>query len=472
MNSANLKKQDLTKNTLLLATGTLMTKGLQFIMMPFFSRWLSTEDFGRFDLLCTYVALLIPVLNFATGEAIFRFSVDEIDLKKIKEYISGGFVLAFSNFLIFSVIALMLNFFRLIHYIIPFLFLLMMQLCNVYLQSYLRAVKKLKIYSISNALTTLCTAISVSVLILVAGMGLDGIIYGYALGYFCGNVWIVVCSRYWTFFSITSVRWEVVKKLIRYSLPLVPNDLSWWVLNASDRQIINIFLGASANGVYAIAHKIPGLCSSIFSMFGISWQQSVVENISEPESKKYFNDIYNKMVVTLISTCIGLLSVNFILFHFIFDIRYVSAENYAPILITAIAFSSLSLFFGGIQIGLKRPKENGISTVAGAVVNLLVHLGLIKIVGLYAAAISTMVANLFVMWLRRYRLRKDIIFCLEKKSFIYIGLYFYFIVSCYLFQNALWLNVVNLLFAVAIFIKANIGLIGDLKCRFFTSRKQ
>ena len=47
----------LAKNTILLSIGTFMTKGLSFIMVPIFSRWLSTEDYGTFDLLCMLLYL-------------------------------------------------------------------------------------------------------------------------------------------------------------------------------------------------------------------------------------------------------------------------------------------------------------------------------------------------------------------------------------------------------------------------------
>ena len=77
----------LAKNTILLSIGTFMTKGLSFIMVPIFSRWLSTEDYGTFDLLCTYVTLLIPLIGLASNEALFRFSMDE-KARMVKENIS------------------------------------------------------------------------------------------------------------------------------------------------------------------------------------------------------------------------------------------------------------------------------------------------------------------------------------------------------------------------------------------------
>ena len=55
-------KDSLMKNTLLLSMGTFLTKGLSFIMVPFFSKWLSTAEYGSFDLMATYVTLLLPLI--------------------------------------------------------------------------------------------------------------------------------------------------------------------------------------------------------------------------------------------------------------------------------------------------------------------------------------------------------------------------------------------------------------------------
>ena len=68
-----MKKTSLMKNTLLLSIGTMMTKGINLLMIPLFSRWLSTEDYGMFDLFVTYVSLLIPFISCQVRMRFFVF---------------------------------------------------------------------------------------------------------------------------------------------------------------------------------------------------------------------------------------------------------------------------------------------------------------------------------------------------------------------------------------------------------------
>ena len=96
-------KTNLAKNTILLSAGTLLTNILQFVMVPFFSSWLSTSDYGAFDLCITYVALLMPIINLASGEAVFRYSLDANDEDR-KKHISNGLAIVAINTVIFSCI--------------------------------------------------------------------------------------------------------------------------------------------------------------------------------------------------------------------------------------------------------------------------------------------------------------------------------------------------------------------------------
>lgn len=461
----------LAKNTLLLAAGNILTKGLLFVMVPFFSRWLSTEDYGFFDLLCTYVSLLIPVINLATGEAVFRFSIQkDTTPDQRKTYISNGFAIVCINCTIAVAVLLGIKLKTGWIMAVPFIFLLLGELFNRYFQSYLRALKKLNIYSFCSAFCVIIISVLVTIFVRFMGMGLEGIVYGYAFGYIIGDICIAVFTKFISNFSPARISKDGMKALIRYSYPLIPNNISWWVINVSDRFVIKLVIGAAANGIYAISNKIPAICSAVFGMFNISWQQAateIVESGNETEIKTYFNDIYNSVVKRLLSICIGILSCNFVFFRWIFDAKYIEGYVYSPILITAIIFMLLSQFFGGIQISLKMPMENGVTTVAGAICNIILNVVTIKWFGLYAAAFSTLISYYLVEILRKRKLRKHVVFQLDKGNYRNIGMYVYFLVCSY-FINHTILSGVNFLLACVVFVYLN----KDFVQKFLPSQKQ
>lgn len=445
-----MKKTNLTKNTILLSIGTIMTKGINLLMIPLFSSWLSTEDYGSFDLLCTYVSLLIPFITMSSSDAIFRFSVDKDDEKEKIRYISTGFFISAVNAIVFSLVIAVVGFWGHWNMAVPFITLLVTELFNNHLQGFMRALKKLSIYSFASVITTFGIAIAVTVLVLGFHLGLSGIIYGYALGYLIGEILLIFVTRYWKYLNFSLVNMKTAKELIGYAYPLIPNNICWWFINVSDRTLINLFLGNTFNGIYAIAYKVPNFCASIFNVFSISWQEAAVDLLDSNDRNNYYNNIYNRTVATMISLCGGLLALNFFLFQYIFDVRYYDAKLYSPILITSVIFGALTQYFGGIQISLKRTKENGLTTMIGAAINVIIDLMLINQIGLYAAALSTLVANVAICAIRYIRLTKEVHFKLDGKTWLFVTYYLYLLLMSY-WCETLELSFLNLLISCIMF---------------------
>lgn len=448
------KRDSLVKNTALLAFGTILTKGLLFVMVPFFSRWLSTEDYGIFDVLCTYVTLLIPVIGLASNEALFRFSMDVETKEEKKKYVSNCLTIFTVNSAIFFLVLLIVR--VAFHWELALYFFLLAigEVYNMHLRGFLRAIKHIDIYSFASAITTVLIAIFVTIFVRVLGMGLNGIILGYAMGYIIGDLLIVLITKYWTYIDIRSISVSGIKELIKYSIYLVPNSIAWWFINVSDRTIIQLVLGAASNGIYAIAYKIPNILSSIFGVFSVSWQQSATESVNDANRDEYYNKVYNTLIATLLTLCCGVLSLNSWLFNYIFDARYFAGHLYAPILIGGNVFSTLSQYYGSIQISLKQPKENGKTTIIGAVANLIVHLALVKFIGLYAAAISTVVSQIVVCAFRYNKLKKIITVRMNKSSIVYFIIYLGFTASAYYITNT-YFNIFSVAIATALVIYAN-----------------
>lgn len=454
LSEVQLTKHSLARNTFLLSLGAFMNKGINFIMVPLFSSWLSTSDYGTFDLLCTYATLLVPFISLASSEALFRFGVEGGEAGRRAKYITTSLVIDCVGFILASAAIVFLVLACDWKYGICLIPLLLGELGMNHFQGVLRALKKLDVYSACNVVSTLMTALATTVFVLVLGMGLQGIAFGYALGNILGCIAIVIATKYWRYVSIESFSLEALREIVTYSLPLIPNNVSWWVINVSDRTLIGMFMGAAANGIYAIACKIPNFCSSVFGVFSLSWQETASDLVDSAERNRYFNYVFNTTIVTMLTLCAGVLSLNFPLFYWLFDARYREAFLYTPILVSSVAVNSLALYFGGIQISLKQPKENGITTIWGAVINVTINFLLIPFMGIWAAAISTLAANVVIAFLRWRKLKNSIHFSLELKAVIALTFYTYFFLMSYWCKD--WvLFLVNLAFAFCFFCWGN-----------------
>ena len=427
------RESRLAKNTSILAFGTICTKGIMFFMTPLYAAWLSVGDYGTFDVITTYSSLLIPFATLSVSEALFRFMLDTKTTGQKKAiastafaiYCIGGGIIVVAGALVASVrndlapLAL-----SVVTYVIA-------EMLYNYAMTALRGLKHLDQYALGNILFVLGLAIATVVTVYVLDLGLEGILIGYAIGDIAAVVVMGRLSKFHQLISFASVALSELKEMLKYSIPVLPNAISWWIINASDRAIISVFLGSEANAVYAIANKLSGLCSTLFSVFHLSWQQSATEALEDSDRDRYYSGVFSAITRTIASICIVVIGINHLFFDVLFSAAYSEGRYIAPILAFAVLLSVQAQFIGGIYVALKWSKKNGATTLVAAVVNAGLNLVLISELGLYAAAFSTLVSYAVLLTLRLVDVRRKIGLKVSSDSIASMGLTLGFVAASY-----------------------------------------
>lgn len=391
----------LFQNTIVVSAGTFISKGILFALTIFFSYQLTAEAYGRLDIFTTYITLLIPLIGFDSDVTMFRFAWTAEQKSEKISLITNCFFIYSVNVVVCCIILLVYGILSGWELWFSFSILIVGEIYNHYLGGYLRATKRLTLYSICNIVTTIFVAVLSIIVGCFVFSGLKWVILGYGIGYILGDLFIIFVSKYWEFWNVRHISFSAIKRLISFSYSLIPNDMAWWVINASDRTVIRFFLGSSANGIYAMAYKLPNILSQIISPFNFSWQQSATEHISEKENTKYFNSVYNNATVVFVSFCCIVLSLNSLVFSHIFDRKYIEGIVYVPILIGGTVVAFLNQFYGSMQIANKCPEENGRTAIVGAASNFFIHILFVKKIGLFAAALSTLLSQIIVCIIRK-----------------------------------------------------------------------
>ena len=76
------RKKQLAKNTAILTAGKICTQCVSFLLLPLYTAFLDPSDYGVVDLITTYVALILPILNLQIDMGLFRFLLDVRDDEK------------------------------------------------------------------------------------------------------------------------------------------------------------------------------------------------------------------------------------------------------------------------------------------------------------------------------------------------------------------------------------------------------
>lgn len=442
------KKKELAKNTVIIFLGKVCTQLISFFLLPLYTGYLTTKQYGIVDLIQTYVRLLVPLLTIELEMGVFRFLIDVRGKEKdTKEVMSNNFTILFSSLLIFSVLYIIVTCFWHIDY--RWLILFDIFICTIAgnLLQVARGFGKTLDYSIACIITGVMTVVLNIILIVFGGLRVEGMVISMAVANGLGALYLFIKLKMYKYFSNKLINTKLIKSMIKYSAPLVPNSLSWWVVSVSDRSIISLVLGAASNGIYAISNKFPTLLSSVFAIFNMSWCESATLHINSDDRDEFFSDICNTVVKLFSALGVGMIACMPFVFPLLINPNYNEAFIYIPVLALGVVFNVGVSLYSSIYIAKKMTKEVAATSVMGAIINIVVNIALIKFIGLWAATISTMISYFSMMMYRHFDLKKHINIKYEKGLFIKTILIFTFAIILY-YQRNMILNIINLLVVV------------------------
>lgn len=401
------KHKDLAKNTVIMLIGKIFTQFLSFFLLPLYTHTLPAEDYGSVDLVMSYIGLLVPVITIQQEMAVFRYLVDvRQDRMKRAQVVATALkslVLRLSCFLIPAVLA---SFFINWQYFYIVLFAgSMVAISNLLLQIARGFGENVK-YTIGSSIAGVVTITSNLILICLLRMGAGSILISSALANLCCSLYLFMSLGIVQHLKIAKPEKKLRNRMLKYSWPLVPNGISWWMINASDRTIVSIFLGTAMNGIYAVANKFPSILSSFLGIFTLSWTESASVHINDDDRDEFFSSVARNTVRMFSSLGVLVIAAMPLVFDIIIGPNYREAYNYIPIAMLGVLFNCMVSTYSAIYVAKKMTKQVATTSLFCAIINIVIDLVLIHFIGLYAAMVSTAVAYLTMTIYRHFDLKK------------------------------------------------------------------
>ena len=450
------REKNLAKNTIIITIGKICTQLITFFLLPLYTGILSTEEYGTVDLLNTLVSLLLPIVTFQVEQAVFRELI-EVRGKKDKEskIISSAVITVMFQCIVYLIIFALISPFINNHYKF---FLATNVVANIFLSLFLQIARGFgdnKKYAFASFISALSTIVFNVLFLVVIKLGANGMLLGTMLGQIVATIYLFISLKLYKYLKVKDYKKEVIKSLWKYSLPLIPNAISWWVFNASDRVIASAFLGVDQNGILAASLKFSAVYITFYNIFNMSWTESISIAIKDDDVSDYFNKMFNIVLRLFTAMAVGMIACMPFVFPIMINEKFSAGYGLIPISIVGSLFNVVVGLISVIYVAEKNTKAIASTSIVSAVINIIVHLVLIKFIGLYAAVISTFVA-FFVMSIYRlmdageryFKIKMDMKFIIQSL----IGLIFVFI-SYYI--NNIYLNAFVVLFAVLFAIYIN-----------------
>jgi O-antigen/teichoic acid export membrane protein len=264
--------KNLLKDSFTFAVGSSGSKVIVFFLIPYYTFYISKDDFGTYDLINTSVNLVFPIITLAIYESTLRFNLEEntdkssILSNSIIIFVIGSiFTLAASTL---SIIIFNLN----IMNSISTCLLILLNAFQKILVQYIRGIKKVKLFVINGVIISILTSLMSILLVGVLKLELKGILYASTISIFISNIYLLKFSNLYKMIQVSKIDFSMLKNMLKYSIPLIPNTLSLWITSSSNRFFILFFLGSSSNGLFAVAYKFAAIMTLNNSFVFQAWQ--------------------------------------------------------------------------------------------------------------------------------------------------------------------------------------------------------
>ena len=390
------------------AIGNLGSKIITFAMVPLYTFFVkNTGDFGYYDLCLTVIFLIMPLATLQLRDGAFRFLLETQDQRERSKIITFIYRTLLTSVMVSLVATILLAMFTSIGYLWYCLLLLLAMSFFEVITQVARGLGNNKDFVAAGIISSMGIGVFSIVLVAFAGLGIKGIFLANILARLVAIMFLELKLHIFaTYFKFNIDLGKAGRDILKYSLPLLPGSLCWWLTGSSDRWFINHFVGIDANGIYAVAFRFNGIILTLSTIFYQAWQETAILQYNSQDRDKFFSKMFNTYIGVLAILLTAYTFTLKLFYPVIVDANYQESVNYLyPMGISAVIFALSAFFDMGYQCAKDTPRTLPAIFLA-AVVNLVCNLVLVKYIGVYGAIITSIITYLVLFIYRLHDMKR------------------------------------------------------------------
>ncbi|MDD3230833.1 MAG: polysaccharide biosynthesis C-terminal domain-containing protein [Oscillospiraceae bacterium] len=405
------KYKTLASNALLISIGTFGSKLLVFLMVRFYTGYLTPADYGTADLLTQTANLLIPLFSLGITDGVFRFAIDRKGARA--SVFTSGFYTVTVGCIFLLAARPLLEFVPAINGYAWLIAAFVAASCyHALCAQFIRAQGNTTLFAVQGLINT-ALVIGLNILFLaVFRLGITGYVLSVAVANLITTILLVFKQRLWQQLVLCP-RPGLLRKMFHYSIPLIPTSIFWWITSVSDRYMVSAFLGSEATGIYSVAYKIPTILTILSTVFMDAWQLSAVTESAgdRREHVHFYSKVWSAFQVAMFLCGACIIAFSQVEIKLLAAESYYSAWTYIPLLAMAMVFASFASFTGSVYVVTRKSNLSLWTAMLGAVINVVLNLLLIPSkLGVQGAAVATFASYFVVFIVRAVSSRKLIPF--------------------------------------------------------------
>lgn len=384
------------KHGLVYGLGILLSRSITFILVPVYTYHLTPDDYGILEILFRFAEITSIFIGAGLGLTIIRFYTLEEGEERKNAVVTTA--LSFVSVIGLTLVALLS--FR-AEFLAHLLFSNYdhINLIRMTLAICLGEALFIIPLTFMQARVSSGLFVTFSIMKLVLGLALN--IYFVAVieqgmrGVLTANLITVMVSAavvlVWSFRQTgMSVRLDLLKKMLKFGLPLVPGSLFLFILNSGDRFFLQKYTTDAVLGLYSLGYKLGTIIMiMILVPFNKVWSVYVFKISKQDNCRSIYRSVFKLLMFGYVALGLGLSLFSRELVEIASAVEYLEAYRIIPLVVLSYLFWTASTFFDlGFYLTDKtvyKPFLMGF----GAGLILLLYWWLIPIYDMYGAAFAT-----------------------------------------------------------------------------------
>jgi O-antigen/teichoic acid export membrane protein len=387
------------KHSVIYGLGDLASKSIGFAMIPVYTHYLSTAQYGVLELVDLTSYVLGLLLAMGISQSVVRFYYEYPDTERKHQVISIALItiwvvsaVALLPLYLFSkdVSVLVFNspdYSRLFNIVF---ISVMVNLSNDIPMTLLRIQEKSVLYIvISISKLAICLTLNI-IFVVHLELGVIGILLSGVIGNVLAGLFLLV-------YTLRQIRltysFKIARAMLVFGLPMVGSMFGMYVLNFGDRFFLQRLTTMSDVGIYSLAYKFGMMSNALLlTPFQMIWAPKRFEIVSQPDAKQTFALVFTYYWFVQLFLFLGVGALCRDIIAVVADKEYQGASQYVPVIMLAYVFFGAYLY---VQFGIllkKKTKYLAMNTMVAAVVNVIANFTLIPILGTWGAALATAIS--------------------------------------------------------------------------------
>ncbi len=366
------KYSKLAGNTLIFAISSFSSKLLTLIVQPFLTYAMAEiSDLGLSKILSQYANLLIPFVSMGMSNAIIRFGLDKGNSEK--QVFTNGLLTILGGFGILVLCWPITQFLPdMAQYGLLIYIYVLMSCLRTLCTQFVRSRQWNKLVAVDGVLCTVATMAFYVLYLVGFKWGANGYLLAIISGDLTSVLFLLFTGKLWNYVELKGVNKKLWRQMLNFSLPMIPAQISFWIINASDlffvREMCEGLDGRTGNawsGLLSTGYFLPTILAA-----GIIWLCRPVMHVMKS--------------------------------------NYYYAWHFVPFLVLASTCSCFNQFMNSVYVVTKKSQRSMVTMMAGAISNCIMNYFFIKLWGPVGATYASFLGLALVFTLRAVDARRMI----------------------------------------------------------------